>query len=130
MILLDTHALVWSLMQPDLLSSTAHAAISGATGWAVSSASLYEIRYKHGIGKWPEIAAFAVDGLPGRLEDLGFEIAPANGPVMEIAGGMTWQHRDPFDRIIVSTALSRALPLVSKDATLDTAPVGDLVRIW
>ena len=117
-------------MAPDLLSEAARAAIDGAGHWGVSSASLYEIRYKHGLGKWPEVAAICGDGLDRRLADIEVEIVPADGPIMDLAGGMGWAHRDPFDRIIVATCVIRTLPLVSKDETLSAAPAGPLVRIW
>ncbi|MEL6521748.1 MAG: type II toxin-antitoxin system VapC family toxin [Pseudomonadota bacterium] len=130
MILLDTHALVWALMAPDLLSAKARDAIDTATGWGVSAASLYEIRYKHMIGKWPDVAAIAQDGLAERLTALGIDVVAASGPVMDRAGGFDWPHRDPFDRMIVATCLHSRLPLVSRDTTLDTEPSATLNRIW
>ena len=41
-----------------------------------------------------------------------------------------WPHRDPFDRIIVATALARGLAVVSKDATLDGNGAPGWRRIW
>ena len=105
MISLDTHALVWSLLRPTLLSSTARAALEAASSWGVSSAVLYEMRYKNRMGKWPEIDAL-VDGLHGRLDDLGFEIFAADASTMDLAGGFDWSHRDPFDRIIAATCVT------------------------
>jgi PIN domain nuclease of toxin-antitoxin system len=47
------------------------------------------------------------------------------------AGSSGWPHRDPFDRIIVATALARGdLPVVSKDATLDGNGAAGWRRIW
>lgn len=128
--LLDTHALVWALMAPDLLSNAAREAIDRAAKWGASSASLYEIRYKHGSGKWPEVGAICGDGMDGRLAEIGVETLPADGAIMDLAGGMDWAHRDPFDRIIVATCVIRKLSLVSKDETLSAAPAGPVARIW
>ena len=128
MISLDTHALVWSLLRPTSLSRTAHAALESASRWGVSSAVLYEMRYKHGIGKWPQIGAL-VDDLHGRLDGLGFEIFAADARTMDLAGGFDWSHRDPFDRIIAATCMTRGVPVVSKDAVLDSVP-GGLTRVW
>lgn len=130
MILLDTHALVWALMAPELLSAAAREAIDRAAGWGVSSASLYEVRYKYGIGRWPEVGAICDDRLARRLAEAGIEIVPADRAIMDLAGGMDWPHRDPFDRIIVATGVVLKLALVSKDETLSEAPVGPLRRIW
>lgn len=128
--LLDTHVLVWAMLVPDLLSDRARDALSGATERCVSAASLYEITYKAMLGKWPEIEGLLSINLDARLRSDGFEIVPASGAIMERAGRFDWAHRDPFDRIIVATVLERALPVVSKDDTLDGVPGGGLQRVW
>lgn len=130
MILLDTHALVWALMAPELLSVAARDAIERAPLLGVSSASVYEIRYKHALGKWSEVAPICGDGLDSRLGEVDVEVVPADGAIMDLAGGMDWAHRDPFDRVIVATCAIRKLSLVSKDETLSAAPTGSLTRIW
>ena len=95
----------------------------------VSAASLYEIAYKARLGRWPEVAHLLEADLDARLRADGFEVAAATGAVMEAASRLAWDHRDPFDRLIVATAQHRVLPLVSKDATLDGAP-GEVDRVW
>ena len=86
----------------------------------MSAASLYEITYKARIGKWPEVSPLLTIDLDSRLRAVGFDIVPASGAIMQRAGSFDWKHRDPFDRIIVATALARELTVVSKDETLDT----------
>ncbi len=127
--LLDTHALVWALMAPEMLSRPARDAIAAGPR-ALSAASLYEITYKAGIGKWPEVAPHSGPGLSDRLAAMGIEILPASGAIMERAGQFAWAHRDPFDRLIVATALIHRMPVVSRDATLDTLSDPGLTRIW
>ncbi len=128
--LLDTHVLVWAMLAPDLLSSEARDALATASQRCVSAASLYEISYKATLGKWPEVEGLLSVDLDAHLRSDGFEVVPASGSIMERAGRFDWTHRDPFDRIIVATAVQRALPVVSKDQTLDAIPVGGLKRIW
>ncbi len=128
--LLDTHVLIWALMQPDALSGKARNALSEADSRCVSAASLYEIGLKGSLGKWPEVAGLVSADLAQMLIGDGFDILSASGAIMHFAGGMDWDHRDPFDRIIVATALECSLPLVSKDKTLDTYPHSGLRRIW
>ena len=128
--LLDTHALVWAMLAPDRLSRVAHDALAGAAERSVSAASLYEITYKAGLGKWPEVSGLLSLDLDARLRADGFEVVPATGAIMARAGGFDWAHRDPFDRLIVATALERGMAVVSKDATLDAVPGGGLVRVW
>jgi PIN domain nuclease of toxin-antitoxin system len=128
--LLDTHALVWAMAAPAELSRTARRALEGAAERCVSAASLYEITWKARIGKWPEVAPLLALDLDARLRADGFEVLPASGPVMQRAGAFDWQHRDPFDRIIVATALLRELAVVSKDETLDGNGAPGWRRIW
>lgn len=128
--LLDTHALVWAMSSPAELSQGARWALQDATEWCVSAASLYEITYKARIGKWPELAPLLAFDLDARLGEEGLEVVPATGAIMQHAGSFDWAHRDPFDRIIVATALIRGLPVVSKDATLDTNGASEWRRIW
>jgi PIN domain nuclease of toxin-antitoxin system len=85
----------------------------------VSAASLYEITYQVMRGKWPEVEGLLSMDLDARLRSDGFEVISASGPIMERIGRFAWPHRDPFDRIIVVTALERALRVVSKDRMLD-----------
>ena len=128
--LLDTHVLVWAMMAPELLSGPAREALSKAPERCVSAASLYEITYKVMLGKWPEVERLLSIDLDARLRSGGFEVIPASGVIMERAGRLDWAHRDPFDRIIVATALESALRVVSKDGTLDEVPGGELRRVW
>ena len=127
--LLDTHVLVWAMLAPDHLSARARAALAGAAERVVSAATLYEIAYKAGTGRWPEVAGLLRVDLDARLRADGFDVAAATGRIAERAGRLDWSHRDPFDRLIVATAQERGLMLVSKDATLDAAP-GGVERVW
>lgn len=128
--LLDTHTLVWALTAPALLSAAARTALATSRDRFVSAASLYEITYKCHIGKWPEAAPFLAVDLDRRLTDDGFDVLPASGAIMQRAGSFEWPHRDPFDRIIVATALAYGVAVVSKDATLDGNAAAGWTRVW
>ena len=106
--LLDTHVLVWAMQMPDLLSSRAQDALSSATERCVSAASLNVITYTAMLGTWPEVEGLLSIDMHARLRSDGFEVVPASGAIMERAGRFDWAHRNPFDRIIVATALERA----------------------
>jgi PIN domain nuclease of toxin-antitoxin system len=129
-LLLDTHTLVWAMSAPGELSPTARQALETAAERCVSAASLYEITWKAGIGKWPEVAPLLAVDLDASLREHGFEVVAASGAIMQRAGSLDWSHRDPFDRVIVATALIRGLPVVSKDATLDTLGASGWSRVW
>jgi len=55
------------------------------------------------------------------------EITPADGLRLANLGFPDPNHRDPFDRLLVSQALERDLTLVSNEAKLDAYGVK---RIW
>ena len=115
LVLLDTHAWVWSLTTPEKLTQTARAAIAGAYGVYVSPISTFEITQKVRIGKWPEM-----DGKVHLLVSEGQAIpAPLTMEGASLAGDMSWTHRDPFDRIIAATAIDLGYQLVSKDQAFD-----------
>lgn len=128
--LLDTHTLVWAMMAPEHLSRAARTVLEDAETRCVSAASLYEIAFKARLGKWPEVSDLLSMDLDASLRSEGITVIPATGAIMERAGRLDWAHRDPFDRIIVATALDRGLTVISKDETLDTAPEGSLTRLW
>lgn len=128
--LLDTHALVWALISPESLSNGARRALSGARERCLSAASLYEIVYKARLGKWPDVVPLVAFDFEARLIADGFEVIPATGTVMQRAGALDWPHRDPFDRVIVATALIRGVPLVSRDEALDGHGKAGWERIW
>jgi PIN domain nuclease of toxin-antitoxin system len=124
-ILLDTHAWAWSLIEGSLLSSAARAHIQKASAVLVSPISFYEIAQKVRLGKWSQMAAH-VENLPRLLTEQGGAIARLEPEICLVAGVMGWAHRDPFDRLILATALHFELPIVSADPVFD----GRAERLW
>lgn len=97
MILLDTHTLVWFRNSPELLSATVlEAVLHGQL--AINAASLYEIAYKGGRGKWAEVVDLLSLDLEAVLESDGIDVIPVSGTIMQRAGALDRDHRDPFDR--------------------------------
>lgn len=124
-ILLDTHAWTWSLSADIRLTPIARAAIARAELVLVSPISFFEIAQKVRLGKWPEMAPF-VDRLGAILAEQGGLAASFSPEICLRAGMMDWDHRDPFDRLILTTAQAMNVPLVSADAIFD----GRVTRIW
>ncbi len=127
-VLLDTHAWIWSLMDSARLGGAAKAVISRADTVQVSPISVYEVVRQARLGKWPEILPH-IDALVTEGQTLA---APFSRAIAARAGALDWRHRDPFDRLIASTAIELGCALVSKDAefdVLDGTP-GWLNRVW
>lgn len=121
-ILLDTHVWAWSLTAQHRLSAAAISAIGSAEIVYLSAISFYEIGQKVRIGKWPEMAS-QVLGLPDMARRQGLHIIEVSEDISLSAALNSWSHRDPFDRIILSTAWAFDLQLISADAAFDDADV-------
>ena len=126
-ILLDTHTWVWSFANDALLSSRARTAIREADTVYVSPISFFEIGQKVRTGRWPEMQG-RVKELPAILKEQGGSIATLTPEICLDASTMDWEHRDPFDRLIVSTALALGVALVSKDSAFEDRD--DLTLVW
>ncbi len=123
--LVDTEAVLWFLADDPRLSPSAKQTMeSGESVLLVSSASIWEMAIKVGLGKLE-----MPDDLLTVLPDQGFEpleVTPAHAwAVRELPRG---SHKDPFDRLLaVQSALER-LPMISSDEQLDQ--YRGLTRHW
>jgi PIN domain nuclease of toxin-antitoxin system len=121
-LLLDTHALLWWLAEPDRLSPAAYAGINDpAISVYVSAASGWEIATKVRLGKLPGIGELLND-LPQLLSAQGFELLPITLQQGLHAGSYPIPHRDPFDRLLAAQAELAMLTLVTLDPALQAFP--------
>ena len=121
-LLLDTHALLWWLADPDRLSPAAHGAIEDPGNRVhVSAASGWEIATKVRLGKLPA-ANELLGELPELLVGQGFQLLPITLLHGLHAGGYNLAHRDPFDRLLAAQAELSDLTLVSLDPALQAFP--------
>ena len=114
-LLLDTHALLWWLLDDPQLSAAARDAISDARRRVcVSTVSAWEIAIKYQIGKLSQ-AKDIVDNLDSYLRKERFEVLPIGlGHALD-AGKLPGPHRDPFDRMLMAQATEETMLLVSND---------------
>ncbi len=121
-LLLDTHVLLWAWRDPARLSTTARELIEDASvELLVSAASAWEISTKSRLGKLPG-AETIVLSYEQNLDLLGAHEVPISSRHALAAGGLTWDHRDPFDRILAAQSILDGLPLVTGDAAFSTLP--------
>lgn len=127
-VLLDTHAFVWAVTAPERLSGAARQAIADpSTPLLVSAASAWEISTKHHVGRWPEVAVL-IRQYDRLVAQLGAHHLPISSEHALLAGGLDWDHRDPFDRVLAAQAMREGHPLVSRDTAYAALP--GLSRIW
>jgi PIN domain nuclease of toxin-antitoxin system len=120
-LLLDTHVLLWAVLNDPRLSDAQVRAISGGDLY-VSAASVWEIGIKRAIGKLdvPE-TVFDV------AVDAGCRPLPISWTHAEAAAALPLHHTDPFDRMLVAQARCEGLRLVTSDRKLAAYEV-DLVE--
>jgi PIN domain nuclease of toxin-antitoxin system len=121
-LLLDTHVLLWTLLEPERIPAPTLQRIRDATtDLVVSAASAWEIATKYRLGKL-DTAAAVVHGYADHLARLRAHELPITAQHALSAGLLTWQHRDPFDRVIAAQSMVVSLPLVTADAAFSTLP--------
>ena len=114
-VLLDTHALVWALSDPDRLSRRARAVIAEQrTVVFVSLASAWELSILEGLGRVRLSLPLGTVFTEG-LAALRFHLLPIKLSHVAGVAGLPPHHRDPFDRLLVSAARAEKLSIVSAD---------------
>lgn len=126
-VLLDTHVLLWALMEPRELSRHARTVIEDRDNVVlVSSASAWEIATKHRLGRLPA-AEPIVRGYTKHLDTLRATEITISSDHALLAGSLSDQHRDPFDRMLAAQAMLEGVPLITDDAAFKLFRV---TRLW
>ena len=122
--LIDTHVFLWFEAHSPRLSEQARSIIRRAdVAVYVSAALFWEIAIKRRLGK------LAYDGSArAAAATAGFQELPIDAADAETAGALDWNHRDPFDRMLVAHCLNRSLTLVTADPALSAR--GDIGLVW
>jgi PIN domain nuclease of toxin-antitoxin system len=111
-VLLDTQVLVHAYIGDVPLSRKVYALLSSAeTLPVISAVSVMEIAMKHDAGKLKMGASETRQA----IRDLGLQVI-SFGPEHALRlYGLPLHHRDPFDRMLVATALAEEIPLIGLD---------------
>lgn len=117
--LIDTQILLWALISPERLSASTRRILANHEIY-VSQISLLEIAIKQKIGKLPEFA-LPIEGLSARMDEDGFNLMRLRTEHISAyqAIALFAEHRDPFDRILLATALCEGIPILSSDANFE-----------
>lgn len=118
-VLLDTHALIWSLEDSPRLSAAARTIIEdSANVILVSAASAWEITIKRTLGRLA-----APEDLQEAIEAAGFTQRSITFADAGRIGTLPEHHRDPFDRMLVAQALVDGVPIISCDPLVAQYPI-------
>lgn len=118
-LLLDTHAFLWFIDGSAKLSQRARELIEDhGNAKLVSVASLWEMGLKMSLGRL-ELAQPFGDLIPRQMELNGFGLLPVRISHIARIISLPFQHRDPFDRMIVAQCVAEGLSVVSLDSVFD-----------
>ena len=123
-LLLDSHAVYWWAVGSARLSSRAKRLIlDRANTVLVSAASIYEIELKARRGR-VNLPSFELRAALRRNEVEELAITHEHA---EYAANFDWEHRDPWDRLLLAQARLEQCSLVSVDSVFDQAGAD---RLW
>ncbi|MDR2108816.1 MAG: type II toxin-antitoxin system VapC family toxin [Coriobacteriales bacterium] len=126
--LLDTHSFLWAAQDPDRLGRLSREIIeSSDTRLYLSAISAYETSYKYRAGKLKDYA-FVVENYAEVMRRLSVIDLPVTALHSHQAGIMEWEHRDPFDRLLVAQAAAENLVLITDDEKIRAHPW--VATIW
>ena len=125
--IIDSHALIWAVDDPERLASKAREVIGDSTNEILfSSSSIWELAIKVGLGKL--ILSLPFDTwMRQAVTDLRLTILPITIECADVQSKLENHHRDPFDRLLVAHARVWGVPIISSDPIFDRYGIQ---RIW
>ena len=130
--LLDTHTFLWYLLKPEKLSQKVFDIINNEdTDIFVSTTSVWEIAIKVQINKL-SLGNISVYHIPNVIKQLNFTaINPDIYDYVSFSDLATKEnHRDPFDRMLIHTAIRNNLVVLSCDASFKQYEENGLQLLW
>lgn len=110
--LLDTHSLVWRLLDPKRLSRRIRSLfLKEDNSFLIPVICLLEMQYLTEVGR---ITADIEQAMEAIHEEPAFQVVPYDEAVMLHSLRLTTT-RDPFDRIILAHALASSTKIITKD---------------
>jgi PIN domain nuclease of toxin-antitoxin system len=112
-VLLDTHVVLWWLLDDPTLPPDARDMLDSEPDAFVSPVTVWEVVVKQRLGKLK-----GPRDLGERVRDAGFVELPVLHEHALAAGRLPPIHRDPFDRMLVAQAATEGLTVVTRDADI------------
>lgn len=118
-LLLDTHILIWLVLNDRRLSAAQRAALADPdNAMIVSPVVAYELTHLQRTRRIPLVEPI------DRLQELtGFELVDLPRASWRSTADLPDIHRDPIDRLLVSHALCEEMAVVTADANIRRYPV-------
>jgi PIN domain nuclease of toxin-antitoxin system len=111
--LIDTHLLYWWMTGSPKLGADTVKRLQDAE-IVVSAASLWEMILKNRKGKLP----LPDEPLDAAVSKQGFRLVPITSAHLEALRCLNVQHEDPFDRLLLATAIAEQCIFLTRDAPI------------
>jgi len=124
--LLDTHAFLWYLEDsPKLPSRVAELIDSSENEIYICSVSLWEIVIKMSLNKYR--IDFSLDDLYNEIYTYALMVLGIKKDYLKVLSELPFIHKDPFDRLIISSAIAEGLTIISIDENIHNY---DVSCVW
>jgi PIN domain nuclease of toxin-antitoxin system len=130
--LLDTHTLIWTMLEPEQLSERVRSILESKNSRIfVSVISFWEIATKITVGKM-NAEKYSVQAFIRQCAKYRFTILPVvpQNTISYFSLPLFKNHRDPFDRMLIAIAVERGVTLLSRDTKLPQYDGAGLLHIW
>lgn len=126
-ILLDSHTLIWFSQNSPQLSSSAIEILEDRNNLLfLSLVSVWEIQIKVQLGKLNlDISLSEIVKDQTKINDV--QILPLKLSHIWTLDTLPYYHKDPFDRLLISQAITENLIILGVDSVFDSYPVE---KIW
>ena len=115
--LLDTHTILWFFDSSEKLSKKALDAIVDLHNKKyVSIVTAWELTIKISLGKLKFDGG--VENFFSKIEENGFELLPIKEEHLRQVEILPLLHRDPFDRLLIASAVSEGMNLITADTNI------------
>jgi PIN domain nuclease of toxin-antitoxin system len=126
-LLIDTHAALWLFNRHENLSAAArNYLLDEKAELYISIASAWEVAIKHSLGKLTEFPG-GVKLFLSAIYENPIEIITVLPKHIEMVEQLPYIHRDPFDRLIIATALCEDMSILTADENIQKY---DVSWIW
>jgi PIN domain nuclease of toxin-antitoxin system len=112
-VLLDTHVLLWALLDPERLTRRERKLIDDSEV-LVSAASIWEIGIKNALGR----LACDPQRVLEMVEPAGFDHLGISAEHAVMAADLPRLHGDPFDRMLIAQSRAESARLLTRDEAL------------
>ena len=116
--LVDTHYLLWSLIEPDRLDHRTRSILQNTEDIKqVSVISFWEISLKYALGKL-KLTGTTPEELVTSAEESGYQVLDLDASVVAGAHNLPFHadHKDPFDRLLIWQCIQQGVTMLTADS--------------